>query len=266
MYLIRYLALITILSFLTGSAWAAGEADLTSKMSGDFEAGDLHYGLSNGYGTWNGVFLRGELHVDPINTWNAEIVNLREFGDQGTLFVIGNTHDFGPEWYTNTSVSSSNGGLFLPQLRLDAAINKKWLKRLNLITTAGIIAIKSKDVHVDNGLLLATSYYFEQPYILEGGIIFNHSNPGAVNSTAKYMALTYGAEKHRFLSLRYGFGEEAYQIVGGNNLLSDFNSNTLTATWRQWVQKDWGFQLRAESYHNPYYDRNGGEIGLFWDM
>lgn len=235
-------------------------------MSGYLEAGMLHHSLNNGYSDWNGQFVRGVLHSDEKNTWRSEIVNLSEFGDNGTLFVVGNTHDIDEKWFSSASVSSSSGGFFLPEFRLDVAINRKWLEQLNLVTTAGVSRVNAKDTHQDQSVLLAASYYFDQPWVMEGGVLVNHSDPGAVVSNSQFVAATYGRERHRIISLRYGFGEEAYQLVAPGTTLVNFNSDVLTLTWREWLTSTRGFQIRTEAYHNPSYDRNGLELSFFQDF
>jgi YaiO family outer membrane protein len=234
--------------------------------SGYIEAGLLHHTLSAGYPSWQGLFLRGGWRSDPDNFWSAELVSSQQFDDQGTLAVLGNTHTINERWYTNASISSSNSGFYLPNLRMDISANRKWLERLNLVTTVGLTGIDARDGHKDRSVLLAASYYFEAPFVLEGGIRFNNSNPGQVKSTSQYVALTYGEHRRQIMSLRYGFGEEAYQYIGNDALLVNFNSNIWTGTWRKWVNPRQGFQVRAESYHNPYYDRLGMEFSVFQEF
>lgn len=247
----------------------AEDADppLQLKRSGFLEAGITQSSLTAGYGNWKGQFVRGMWQSDENNVWNVEIAHLEEFGNSGVLFVLGDSHTINPEWFVNAYVSTSSGGeLFLPQLRLDVSINRKWLEKLNLVTTLGFTAINAKDGHEDRSVLLGASYYFEQPWVIEGGVRFNNSNPGSVSSTSEYFAVTYGRDKERYISLMYGYGGEAYQNIGENAIISDFLSNVWTLTWRQWVDRDYGFQLRAVSYHNPHYDRAGAEIAVFRDF
>ncbi len=72
-----------------------------------------------------------------------------------------------------------------------------------------------------------------------------------------------GRNKHHYVTVNAGFGEEAYQIVGPNTVLSRFLSQNLTITWRQWTGKNWGFNFVADYYHSPFYQRGGGSFGFF---
>jgi YaiO family outer membrane protein len=244
----------------------AEDAPVQLKMSGYLEAGGMHHNLTGGFGTWNGEFVRGVLQTDADNVWNAELVNMSEFGDRGVLLTGGLTHTINDDWFVSVSGASSSGGFFLPRLRLDVSLSRKWLADRQLVTTVGLTGVDSKDGHRDRSVLLAASYYFKRPWVLEGGVRVNHSDPGAVTSTSSYVAATYGEEKRRIISLRYGFGTEAYQLIGDNAALSNFHSDVWTLTWREWVARRRGFQTRLETYRNPTYSRTGIEFSLFQDF
>jgi YaiO family outer membrane protein len=65
------------------------------------------------------------------------------------------------------------------------------------------------------------------------------------------------------VTLRVGFGKEAFQLIGPTVTLSDFESQTLTVTWRQWIGKNWGANFVGDYYHNPSYERGGATLGFF---
>jgi YaiO family outer membrane protein len=46
-------------------------------------------------------------------------------------------------------------------------------------------------------------------------------------------------------------------------VLTRFASQTVTVTWRQWLGHNWGMNIIADYYHNPFYQRDGGVIGFF---
>jgi YaiO family outer membrane protein len=77
------------------------------------------------------------------------------------------------------------------------------------------------------------------------------------------VAVTEGRNKHHYVTVNAGFGQEAYQIVGPSTVLTRFPSQNTTITWRQWTGKNWGFNLVGEYYHSPFYERGGGSIGFF---
>jgi YaiO family outer membrane protein len=261
--LTRPLAWPLLLAGLAASGQLAAQSEPTQ---GTLEAGALHHTLSDGFGNWNHLFVRGNVRLGADDLLNAELVHARQFGDSGNLMVLGDTHTFNADWYGSASMATSTGGFFFPHSRFDLTANRKWLAGRNLVSTLGLTAINAKDGHRDRSLLAGASYYFAGPWIAEGGMRFNRSNPGRVNSNGKYLALTYAENQRRMVSLRRSIGSEAYQYIGENALLVDFHSSSWTGTWRQWLRPKQGFQVRAESYSNPYYHRHGIELSLFQEF
>jgi len=243
---------------------AAGQATAQADNSGTVEAGVLHHSLSDGFGTWNQQFVRGSLRTSDATVWNADLVNARQFGAHGTLVVGGVTHVFNEDWYG--SLAASHGSAFFyPQSRGDAVINRKLGDARNVIATVGVTAVNARDGHRDRSLLLGLSWYLPNAWVLQGGTRINRSNPGGVMANAKYIAATWGYNKQQYIALRYDMGEEAYQYIGAGSadLLVNFRSSVVSGTWRKWLAPTYGFQLRAEAYHNPFYDRRGLEAALF---
>jgi YaiO family outer membrane protein len=226
------------------------------------ETGGQYLFLTNGFGTWDSGYVRS-VFSRGNDTLNGEVEGQREFADSGIYFAIGDTHNFSPNTFASLTVGSSAGGFFLPHYRADAFISQKWLVRKQLITAIGLGYCAAKDPHRDWNLSLGTTYYFEKPWILENGLRFNISNPGAILSPSGFVALTQGKNKQHYITARFGYGEEAYQLIGPTNALSSFRSQTVTLTWRKWIGSNWGTNGVADYYANPYYSRAGGSFGIF---
>lgn len=234
-----------------------------SAREGSVEAGGKYYTLTDGQPDTAGVYTRGILDVGNADTWSGEIVHLDRFNDTGTFFSIGDTHTFNALYYGNVTVGSSSGGFFWPRVRVDASLSRKWLARQNLVTTIGFGYYDAKDIHSDKSVLLETTYYFNAPWIAQAGVRINDSEPGAVVSTSGYMALTYGHDRRRFVTLRGGFGNQGYQPFGAQSFTVDTEFHQLTLTWREWVGHDWGVNFVADDYNSSTYDQRGIELGLF---
>ena len=242
---------------------SGGQPEATIKQLTNFvETGASYLTLSNGYGYWAGGYSRG-VYERGSNVWDAEVNGQHQFGDAGVYFAAGDTHTFTPDWYGALTVGSSIGGFFWPRFRTDAFLNKKWLGRKQWITTAGFGYYAAKDAHRDHSFFLGSTYYFEKPWILEEGVYFNISNPGTVFAPAGFVAVTQGHNKKQYVTVRAGFGEEAYQLIGPAASLEQFNSQTLTITWRKWMGPNWGFNVVGDYYHSPYYVRGGSSFGFF---
>jgi YaiO family outer membrane protein len=245
---------------------AAAQPETPIKLLTNYVETDGSYlTFSNGYGYWVGGCTRAAYNHGK-DVWNGEANGQHEFGDSGVYFAAGDTHTFNSDWYGSLTIGSSAGGFFWPRYRMDAFLNRKWMRRRQLITTAGFGYSAAKDVHRDHSFFLGTSYYFQRPWILEGGLYFNVSNPGTVLAPSGFVAVTQGRNKHQYVVVRGGYGEEAYQLIGPTVSLARFRSQTLTITWRKWVGKNWGINLVGDSYHNPYYIRGGTSFGLFKDF
>lgn len=232
------------------------------QLSNYVEGGGDYLTLTNGLGYWAGGYARGVV-ASGHNIWSAEINGQHEFGDAGVYMAAGDTYNFNSDWYASLTAGSSVGGFFWPRFRADGFINKKWMAHKQLITTFGFGYYAAKDVHRDHSFFVGTTYYFTTPWILEEGIRFNVSNPGSVFSPAGFVAVTHGRNQRQYLTLRAGLGVEAYQLIGPAATLNDFQSQTLTVTWRRWVRESWGVNLVGDYYHSPFYERGGTSIGFF---
>jgi len=232
------------------------------QLSNYVEAGSDYLGLTNGFGYWAGGYARAVI-TSGHNIWNGEINGQHEFGDAGVYMAAGDTYNFNPDWYGSLTAGSSVGGLFWPRFRADGFINKKWMSHKRLITTFGFGYYAAKDVHRDHSFFIGSTYYFSKPWILEEGIRFNVSNPGSVFSPAGFVAVTQGRNQRQYITVRAGVGKEAYQLIGPEQSLTDFASQTLTVTWRKWVGESWGVNLVGDFYHSPFYVRGGSSFGFF---
>lgn len=265
-------AFVVALAVLCSQALAQDpgqDTSLTLHMTGSMEAGFASYALTNDYAARHTSFVRGEFKPDSVQRWTGELANITEFGDTGTLMVVGYERTLDRNWIVQGSAATSDGGATLPRLRFDLALGHKWLENANLVTTLGVTAIQAKDAHSDHAVQLSTAYYFDaagQSWSVEGGVRNNISNPGAVNAGSFYAAVTLSRPKVRTISLRLGGGQEGYQLVGDNTALVNFDSNTLLLTWREWLSPTQGVQWRWDRYRNPFYNSTGIEASWFWDF
>lgn len=229
------------------------------------ESGANYLQLTDNYGSWAGGYAR-TVYQRGSNVWNGEVSGQREFGDKGAYLAAGDTHTFSSNWYAAVTLGSSVQGFFWPRFRTDAFLNRKLLAHKQLITTAGYGYYAAKDAHRNHYAYLGNTYYFTKPWIVEQGLYLGVSNPGAVFAPSGFVAVTQGTNKHHYVTLRVGLGEEGYQLVGPTSTLAKFESQDLSGTWRQWIGTNWGFNLVGDFYHNPYYSRGGPTLGLFKDF
>ncbi|HKW18998.1 MAG TPA: YaiO family outer membrane beta-barrel protein [Terriglobales bacterium] len=239
---------------------------------GYIEVGGSHSSLTGSNADWNDFYLRGTLSGGK-NTLNAEIDRQARFGDSGWFGGVGLTRTLSEAWYAQFSAGGSAGGFFLMRYRLDALINRKLLSRRQLVATAGFGYDQSKTVDNDYRAQIGAAYYFAYPVVLQGGVTWTHANPGNILARTQYIAATEGYNKEHFISLRYEWGSEGYEVVGAPtpiapayNVLFDFPVHDLIATWRQWVGPTWGLNFNIEQHQEPAYHRLGGSVGVFLDF
>jgi YaiO family outer membrane protein len=242
------------------NSWSASaQTDKTFEL----EAGGNYRHLTDGYSPWLGAYLRVLAKPGNRNNLYFEVLRQREFDDTGTYFSFAGDHTINQDWYVFGAVGGSSGGFFFPSLRADAQVNKKWLSKRQLVTTIGAGYFDAKDEHRDSSLFLGGIYYFETPWVLQGGVRWNRSMPGAVISQSQFVALTQGQEGIRYIAIRVDAGREAYQAIGPGEVLVDFPSGAVTLAWKQWLGPDWGFNAVTEYYLSRVYQRTGISFGIF---
>ncbi len=248
----------------TGAAPATGEF-IPATAPNYAEAGLTYYNVTKNYGNTFSEFVNAQYQTDPWNRWSAGVQHSTAFKDEGEAFAIANTHTFNEDWYSDVGIGVGSGASFLTRDRIDVAINRKWLENRNWITTLGFTYDDSNNTYSDKTLHLATAYYFQtMPLVAQAGFNLNDSDPGSVIAPSGFGALTYGYQKHFFLTGRYAIAREAYQLLGSTaNITNGFTSHTFDVILRQWVGDDWGFNIGTEYYTNPYYDRYGGTFSVF---
>ena len=239
------------------------QSSISPKLLDNYvESGGSYEALTEGFGRWTGGYIRG-VYKQGSNAWNAEANGQHEFGDAGTYFALGDTHTFTRDWYASLSAGSSVKGFFWPRFRADAFVNKKWLSRKQWISTVGYGFYEAKDVHRNQYFYLGSTYYFSKPWIVEQGFYSNLSDPGKVLAPSGFVAVTEGRNQYHYITVRAGFSEEGYQLIGPTVTLNQFQSETLTITWRKWIRRSGGLNFVADCYHNPFYTRGGSSFGFF---
>jgi YaiO family outer membrane protein len=239
---------------------------------GYIEAGGSHSSLTGGNSNWNDFYLRGMLSGGH-NSFTGELIHESRFGDNGWFGGLGLTRTLSEDWYAQISAGASAGGFFLPRYRTDALMNRKLLSSRQLVATFGFGFDQSRTVNHDERFLMEGAYYFQHPFVLQGGVMWTHANPGNILAQTQFVALNEGHDKEHFLSLRYAWGREGYEVIGAPttlvsayNVLFDFPERDITGTWRQWIGPNWGVQFVVEQHQEPAYHRIGGTAGVFLDF
>ena len=245
---------------------AAAEAE----MQRSIELSTGYQNLTGGFGSWRDVTVKG-IYGLPSHLLQAEISVNNRFNQQGVFVGLSDTITFNDDWYGTVAVGFGDGAFYLPRYRVDASLNKKWLPQKNLVTSIGAGHYRAPGGSTDNSLSLGLVYYFDAPWVAEVGIRANTSNPGAITTQQQFVALTYGQVKENLVTVRHAWGGEGYQNIAANSQaansqLVNFASKETSVSWRHWLAPRTGVLINANRYTNPFYNRNGLNVGMFHDF
>ena len=221
--------------------------------------------LSGGFGDWKDVTLRGTYGLRS-HVLQGEVSVNRRFNKDGTFVGLSDTYTFNDDWYGSVAVGFGDGAFYLPRYRVDATLYRKLLTDRRLVSSVGLGYYKAPDGHSDSSVSLGLVYYFESPWIAEGGVRFNNSNPGSIRTQQQFAALTYGRVKQDLITVRYAWGAEGYQTIAANAQLINFASREASLSWRHWWNSRTGVFVGANRYTNPFYGRSGVNVGIFHDF
>ncbi|SRR6266404_2499542 len=241
-----------------------------AEVPGFLEFGGSRSDLTSPQPSWTDFYLRGMLALNSRNAVDGEATREERYGETGWFYTLGLTHSFGENVYADVHGGTSTGGFFLPKYRADGFLNFKVLPHKQLVLTAGGGYDKSKTVNTATRAQFGGTYYFERPWIVQGGVMLTHANPGNTLAPTGYMAVTQGRAKEHYITLRAELGREAYELVGDKArnrfTLFDFPIHNYSGNWRQWVGNNWGVNFTFERQVNPFFNRNGATLGLFLDF
>jgi YaiO family outer membrane protein len=256
----------------TAVAQGAGIPGLSGSMPfglngpGYIELGGSHSGVSSNNPSWNEFYAHAVMSGGK-NTYDLNAARQSRWGDSGWFLSAGLTRILSENWYTELSAGTSPpGGFFLPKFRVDGALNRKLLSRKQLVANVGLGYDKSKIANKALRTTVGATYYFNRPWILQGGVSFTRSDPGAVLARSQFLAITEGHEKEHYISVRAEIGREGYELIGPAVSVFDFPVHNISASWRQWVGFNWGLTFTVNRDHTPYYTRTGGTAGIFLDF
>ena len=222
--------------------------------------------VTNGYGDWYGFHIRG-LHHEGSSTFLGEIAELQRFGERTTFGSINYIRDFDADWYGAAGFAGTTAGTILPSARVDVSINRKLLSDRSLVLSFGAGYAWNRSDHQDQLYHVGFIWYVVPKWIVEAGWNYDIDAPGSVKAPAYYAAVTYGEVGKSIVAVRGGYGREAYQSVGvAANQLVDFKSKETSVRWRYWFNRKWSTQVQFEYYHNPFYNRYGGEVSALYQF
>lgn len=244
---------------------AAPPAQAVEENKRSLELSTSPQSLSAGYGNWQDVTLRGSYGL-PSHVLQGELSAQHKFNKDGAFVGLGDTYTFDEDWYASFALGAGDGAFYLPRYRVDATLYRKLLADRRLVSSVGLGYYKAPDGHTDSSVSLGLVYYFQSPWIVEGGVRMNSSNPGSIRTQQQFVALTYGHARQDLVTARYGWGGEGYLAIAANTQLVNFKSREASLAWRHWLSPSTGVLLGVNRYTNPSYNRAGLSVGIFHDF
>jgi YaiO family outer membrane protein len=218
--------------------------------------------LTGGYGQWHDLTVRGTYNLGQ-HVLQGEGLVARRVGRDGAFIGLSDTYTFNEDWYGSLAIGAGDGAFYLPRYRVDATLYRKLLQDRRLVGSFGAGYYNAPDGHTERSLSLGAVYYFAAPWVAEGGVRFNVSNPGTVRTHQQFLALTWGRDMHDVVTARYMWGGEGYLAIAADRQLVNFNSREASVTWRHWLNPQTGILVGVNQYSNPSYRRRGVNAGIF---
>lgn len=242
--------------------FAAGAGPLPAQRQ-QLVLGGFYHRVSGGFGDWSGATARLTL-AGERNAWYVDARAQRAFGDEGVYGAITHVRDLSSRLFISLGFGGGTGEFVLPDARADATVHVKLGASRRVVVFAGGMLLDAKSGFEDRAATAGLTWYASDRAVLEIGGRINWSDPGSVRSERGFAAATLGRSGARLVVLRANAGREGYQLTGVAQTLRRFDSQEAEILWQEPIGRGVGIAVGATWYHNPFYDRTGGSVGLFY--
>ncbi|MES2522136.1 MAG: YaiO family outer membrane beta-barrel protein [Gemmatimonadota bacterium] len=264
--LIARAALVGIaLSWPTGAGLEA-QAPLAGGIPGGWvEANGLYQSVSNGYGDWQGAYVRA-VRPSSRDTWYADVLALQAFTERGTQVGVAQRHDWSPRVFQMIGASVGSGASIMPRLRADGVLGVRLGDRRQWQTSAGVSYVRSVTTLSDLAGVASVAWYAPRALMLETGVRLNVSRPGNIRSHRILNSVSWTPTPRRSFSARAIAGSEGWQTLRAGTTLTRFQSQEYSVAWRELVAGPVALSLQGDFYRNPFYSRSGVTLGVarYW--
>lgn len=236
-----------------------------SKAENMFTLGYEFSNLDRDIGDWQGEYLTGAFGIGENTSLNLNLQNAKRFKGNGHYAEIGLSHAFDERWSVSGKFGKGNGpGFENAVYEVSGSYAAGESKRLTL--ALGLGRTQSADDIKTNYAIVSANWLLTDHISADIGVSPFKSDSYDGHSNASWLALNVGEAGKAQWSLRYDQGEQASQNFGP--LRQSFTrepiaSESLSLSWRKWINKRCGFDLALSTYHSDTYDSKGGSAGAF---
>jgi len=241
---------------------AFGPAAAHAQTRSQLTVNGFHHRVSDGFGHWTGAAARLTL-AGGRSAWYVDFKGQRAFEDEGVYGAVTYVGDVSSRVFVSAGLGGGTGDFVLPDVRADAALHLKVGSARRIVLFAGATLVDAKLGFEDKAAFGGVTWHVSARTVLELGGRINWSDPGNVSSERLNASATLGRPGGSVVVLRGNLGREGYQLTGAAQILRRFESQEAEILWQQPVAHRWGLVAGGTWYHNPFYDRAGGSIGLF---
>ena len=241
---------------------AATFASTTFAVQTDLEANASS--LTAGYGTQDSLLMRLSWNSAAQSLTQLALEHKRAFGERANIVVVNHAWDATALDRVSFALSASDAETIAARWRVDGQYSGKFGDQLNVVVSLGGFVSSTADGHRDHSVIPSFAWYFADRQVIEGGLRFARSDPGAQSAARGFVVYTWGAPGQDTLNVRVEGGREAYQSLGANVAVANFASQEFALNWRRWLTPDAGFGLNAAFYTNPTYSKTTLGLGAFF--
>lgn len=245
---------------------ARAQSTLAGGLPGRWvEANAFAQTVTNDYGDWTGAYVRFA-NPSTNDTWYADALALRAFGESGVQAGAAHRHDWSPRVFHMIGANVGSGAAILPRFRIDGALGVRLGEARSWQASGGLSYVKSVTALYDVAPFASVAWYAPHGVVIELGGRYNFSSPGDIQSHRFTATTMWTPSTRRTFSLRAGAGTEGYQTVSIGTLITRFASEELALAWREMVTRSVAISVQVDGYHNPYYTRSGVTLGVarYW--
>ena len=242
------------------------QAPLAGGLPGRWvEANALAQSVTNGYGDWQGVYVRG-VRPSARDTWYLDALALRAFGEDGLQIGAAHRHDWTGRVFQMLGASVGSGASIMPRVRVDGALGLRLGAARRWQATGGVSYVKSVTELSDLAAIASLAWYAPHAVMIEVGGRYNTSRPGNIRSHRLSTTTVWTPSPRRTFSLRGIGGSEGWQVVRSGTTLQRFQSQEGALAWREKLTPSFAISVQGDWYHNPYYTRSGVTVGVarYW--